>query len=203
MGKKIILEGNIGAGKSTLLNFLKKTRNDIKIVDSGFSLFHPNLDYNILEYNKKDPKNWTFLAQLTFMKILNKIQNKEHCSGISIFTRSIFSAHNVFNNTYRDLDLLTNIEYEYLTNVYNTLLDEETVPIDLLIFFKSTSKVLLQRPISNSFKENIEKYQFYYDRLLDILKQKDNIKQIFVIDGDKSLDELKDDHNEILNLLSD
>lgn len=203
MGKKIILEGNIGAGKSTLLNFLKKTRNDIKIVDSGFSLFHPNLDYNILEYNKKDPKNWTFLAQLTFMKILNKIQNKECCSGISIFTRSIFSAHNVFNNTYRDLDLLNNIEYEYLTNVYNTLLDEETVPIDLLIFFKSTSKVLLQRPISNSFKENIEKYQFYYDRLLDILKQKDNIKQIFVIDGDKSLDELKDDHNEILNLLSD
>lgn len=199
--KKIIIEGNISSGKTTLINFLKEELKDVNVVDSGFSLFHPNLEYNIIKYSNEEPKEWTFLAQVTFMKLLNKIQNKPLNSKFNIFNRSIYSVQHVFNQTYRDENYISDKEYKYLTELYNKLLTKETVPIDILVFFTSEIEILKERSTNNSFKNLIPKFQSYYDTLLENIYFYTNIKSIYIIDGCKSKNELLEDYKEIVKLL--
>lgn len=123
--KKIVLEGNISSGKTCLINFLKEKIKDADINDSGFTLFHPNPKYNLLAYNTKNPKEWTFVTQLVFMKLLNQIQNQDFDKKNYIFKRSIYSVQNVFNNVYRDCGFITNNEYSCLLQTYNKLLTKE------------------------------------------------------------------------------
>lgn len=200
--KRIILEGNICSGKTTLINYLKDNIKELNVVDSGFTLFHPNLEYNIIRYNNEDPKEWTFITQITFMRLLNKIQNKPLTSNINIFNRSIFSVHNVFNQVYNEDRLFTIEEYMYLNKLYKKLIKQETTPIDLLIFFNSETSVLESRSSSNTFKNYIPRFQGYYDKLLKKIKNENvNVKQIYIIDATKTLDELKDDYQKILNII--
>lgn len=201
--KKIVIEGNISSGKTTLINFLKEELKDVNILDSGFSLFHPNLDYNIIKYSNEEPKEWTFLAQVTFMKLLNKIQNKNFTSRFNIFNRSIYSAHHVFNQTYKDELYLSDTEYKYLSKLYYKLLEKESVPIDVLIFFSSDAKTLEARATNNSFKDFIPKFQKYYDTLLQNIYYLKNIKKIYVIDASKPKNEIIEDYKEILKILVD
>lgn len=202
--KRIVLEGNICSGKTTLIEYLKENINksDINVVDSGFVLFHPNLEYNILRYNNEDPKNWTFLAQVTFMRLLNKLQNKEMKCPINVFNRSIFSVHNVFNQVYYEDDYLSSSEYTYLNKLYKKLIKQETTPIDLLIFFKTETAALETRATTNTFKHYIPKFQSFYDKLLKIIKNDNTcIKEIYIIDSNKPLNELKEDYQNILNII--
>ncbi|QKE44566.1 hypothetical protein Yalta_119 [Yalta virus] len=204
--KRIVLEGNICSGKTTLIEYLKENikREDINVVDSGFGLFHPNLEYNILRYNNEDPKNWTFLAQVTFMQLLNKLQNKEMNCHINVFNRSIFSVHNVFNQVYYEDAYLTSTEYGYLNKLYKKLIKRETKQIDLLIFFKSETATLETRATTNTFKRYIPRFQTYYDKLLKIIKNDNkDIKNIYIIDSNKSLDDLKEDYKNILNIINE
>jgi deoxyadenosine/deoxycytidine kinase len=199
--KKIIIEGNIGSGKTTLIDFLKSELQDVNVVDSEFSLFHPNLDYNIIKYSNEDPKEWTFLSQVTFMKLLNKIQNKPFTSRFNIFNRSIYSVQHVFNQTYRDEKYISDSEYKYLTKLCHKLLKKETISIDILIFFSSDVKTLESRSIDNPFKHFIPLFQRYYDTLLENIYFFTNIKSIYVIDSSKPKNELIEDYREILKIL--
>lgn len=199
--KKIIIEGNINSGKTTLINFLKENLKDVSSIDSGFALFHPNLDYNIIKYSNDEPKEWTFLTQVTFMKILNKIQNKVFESKFNIFNRSIYSVQHVFNNVYRDEMYINESEYKYLTDLYYNLLKKETKPIDMLIFLTSDIETLELRSTNNTFKHFIPKFQRYYDRLLENIYYLTNIKSIYIIDATKQKDKLLDDYKQILKLL--
>lgn len=199
--KKIIIEGNINSGKTTLINFLKENLKDVSSIDSGFALFHPNLDYNIIKYSNDEPKEWTFLTQVTFMKILNKIQNKVFESKFNIFNRSIYSVQHVFNNVYRDEMYINESEYKYLTDLYYSLLKKETKPTDMLIFLTSDIETLELRSTNNTFKHFIPKFQRYYDRLLENIYYLTNIKSIYIIDATKQKDKLLDDYKQILKLL--
>lgn len=198
--KKVIIEGNVSSGKSTLINYLKSKLEDCYILDSGFGLFHPNLDYNIINYNNENPKEWTFLTQLTFMKLLEKLQNQEQNHSISIFNRSIHSVHHVFNKVYRNEKYMSYEEYKYLYLLYEKLKQRETT-IDLLIYFRSDPKVLETRATNNKFKQYIKKFQIYYDTLIDIFKLNTKIKKIYIIDSNKKKEELTSDYDEILKIL--
>lgn len=200
--KRIVLEGNICSGKTTLINYFKKNIKNINVVDSGFTLFHPNLEYNILLYNNEDPHSWTFVTQVSFMLLLNKIQNKKMSHDINIFNRSIFSVHKVFTQVYNDHGLLSIDEFTYLNKLYKKLIKKETTPIDLLIFFKSKTPILETRSSLNTFKDYIPRFQVYYDKLLKKIKNENvNVKQIYIIDSSKTLDELKEDYQKILNII--
>lgn len=159
---KIIIEGNIHSGKTTLINYLSNFfKNQFTVYDSGFSIFHPNEEFNIAILSKKDPKKWTFARQLNFIKLLHEIQNKKYDKNV-IFNRSIYSAFLVFTNKeYMDMNL-SSIEYEFLENVFKNCIKDTKEECDLLIYLYASEEVLQKRNTKNIFKNEISKFQKLY-----------------------------------------
>lgn len=194
---KIILEGNINTGKSTLIKYLTKFFKDMFIVhDSGFEFFHPDKCFNIATLSKIDPKSWSFLRQLNFIKLLDEIQNKKKYEKSVIFNRSIYSAFNIFTQKEYLEGNIDDVEYEFIERVYKKCMPEND-NFDLMIYLYASDDVLINRHTNNIFSSDISKFQKLYKSFTLLPELRD--KNIILLNTDKNFTE--NDYKKITDMI--
>lgn len=214
---KILIEGNIGAGKTTLINHLlnfllenniinivneyqiKDNISDKKVVnlfDSGSLFFKNKTGVNILKELNNDQETWACLVQHNFLLLLDYIQNdyiKDQTNNINIFSRSIYSASNIFTKTLIEENKITKDEESFLSGIYTKLLTRPQIPIDVLIILKCDIDEIIKRLESRDNRKDytyIKHLQTHYNSIESIIKKEANVKKIYTIDTNKPIDTL-------------
>ena len=203
----ISIEGNIGSGKSTLVEYLKSLGTYI-FVDEPVNEWLTIKDKdgsNALECFYKDKKENAFcfqiLAYITRLKkLMDKLKNNPD-NVIIITERSIETDRNVFAKMLYEDGFLSSIEWETYNYWFDTFKDVSKV--DLIIYIKTSPEKCLERINKrNRVEENnikldyLEKCNKYHDDWLKILNE-----NIIIINGHKSVDNIRNEVIEIINNL--
>ncbi len=203
----ISIEGNIGSGKSTLVEYLKSLGNYI-FVDEPVNEWLTIKDKdgsNALEcfYKNKEKNAFCFqvLAYITRLKkLMDKLKNKPE-DVIIITERSIETDRNVFAKMLYEDGFLSSIEWETYNYWFDTFKDVSKV--DLIIYIKTSPEKCLERINKRNRVEEsgikldyLVKCNKYHDDWLQLLNE-----NIIIIDGHKSVDEIRNEVIDIINNL--
>lgn len=97
----ILIEGNIGVGKSTLLNYFKQF-DQIEIVQEPVEKWQNLNGSNLLDLMYKDSQTWGFPFQMFALLLMLQNHNLQTVKKVKIMERSLFSAHNCFNQVLKE-----------------------------------------------------------------------------------------------------
>ncbi|QKE44489.1 hypothetical protein Yalta_042 [Yalta virus] len=188
------VEGNIGAGKSTLLKALSKD-DKYNIIDEPMDLFCKLKDYNPLEmFYKKTMSGFQFSTYIMYI-FLDIIHNKLDDNKINIICRSIFSSVYVFANQSLELGLMSQIDYDILSEfikLYTTMLEDYDVSI---IYLDADSSTCHERLIKRNRKEEnevplsyLKKIESKYENYINNI----NEYPLFRINSERNMEDIKE-----------
>lgn len=204
---KIILEGPIGVGKTTFLNtILDYFKNkQTKYYDSGNIFFNNLSPINILKiFNDRSFPFTASILQHNFLFNLYYLQNvhiKENIQNINIFSRTPYSAHEIFTKTMLSLDLIKDWEYEFLNKYYYSIIGLDSVEIDYLFILTSSleNNIIRLKERNDKISEDyIKKLYLEYQNIEQIIKKHTLVKNTIIINTDMPLNELIKYYNELI-----
>jgi len=148
----VSIEGNIGAGKSTMLKFFEKY-NDVELIPEPVAQWCDVKGHNLLGKLYEDPKRWSFqfqsYVQLTRLQLLNKPTN---CS-VKIIERSIQNNRFCFLENAKKEGSLCGAELEVLISWYDWLNENIGMPLDLIVYLRTSPQVAYERLKARGRKE--------------------------------------------------
>jgi len=148
----VSIEGNIGAGKSTMLKFFEKY-SDVELIPEPVAQWCDVKGHNLLGKLYEDPKRWSFqfqsYVQLTRLQLLNKPTN---CS-VKIIERSIQNNRYCFLENAKKEGSLCGAELEVLFSWYDWLNDKIGMPLDLIVYLRTSPEVAYERLRARGRKE--------------------------------------------------
>tara|TARA_R110000851_G_scaffold73522_6_gene162227 strand:+ start:3748 stop:4374 length:627 start_codon:yes stop_codon:yes gene_type:complete len=180
---KIVIDGLIGAGKSTQVDILSKI--------TGKSVIKEPIGDWPLELFYKDPSRWGFMMQVA---VLNSYVKMRECNGI--FERCPQSTHDIFWQNLVESKVVTAEE----NKIFEKLYKYHSWNPDVIIFIdKNPDKC--HEHIQNRDQAGDTDISIDYLRSLDILYTKHfkNNKDIHVVDGDQSIEDVTSDILKIIN----
>ncbi len=182
---KIVIDGLIGAGKSTQVDIIHK-KLGIPVVKEPIEEWPLELFYS-------DPTRWGFMMQVA---VLNSFVKFKDVDGI--FERSPESTRSVFWQNLVDSKVVTPREDEIFQNLYKNL---EWKP-DITILIEKDPKLCYEH-IQNRKQEGDSgvslKYLEQLDKYYKLFKRKD----VIVINGNKSIEEVSEEILKKINTLRD
>merc|ERR1719221_1680872 len=192
----VSIEGNIGAGKSTMLKFFEKYR-DVELIPEPVAQRCDVNGHNLLGKLYEDPKRWSFqfqsYVQLTRLQLLKKPSN---CS-VKIIERSIQNNRYCFLENARKEGSLCGAELEGLVSWYDWLNSTIGVPLDLIVYLKTSPEVAYERLKARGRKEEagvpmefIESLHQSYEDWLIHEKQGKLPAPVLVLDADQGIDNM-------------
>jgi len=192
----VSIEGNIGSGKSTMLKYFEKF-NDVDPIPEPVAQWCDVKGHNLLGKLYEDPKRWSFqfqsYVQLTRLQLLKKPTD---CS-VKIIERSIQNNRFCFLENARKEGSLSDSELEVLIQWYNWLDTNVGIPLDLIVYLRTTPQVAYERLKKRGRKEEagvpmefIEGlHQSYEDWLID--KTVGPLPApLLVLDADQGIDKM-------------
>lgn len=204
----IHVEGNIGAGKSTLMDLLKNDLiNKAEFFKEPVKKWQTLNGHNLLELMYKEPKRYgsTFqsYAMLTTLKQIKKF--KESTKPLKFFERSLRSMKNCFVEAMKSNEIIDDVTYavfmEWFKFIEKKFRRRRCCKPDLVIYIKTSPENLLER-IKQRGRYEESNMDLGYLTLLHnlheewIQKIKNEEKQIIVINGDVSFEEIRNEYNE-------
>lgn len=148
----VSIEGNIGSGKSTMLNYFQKYK-DVELVPEPVAQWCDVKGHNLLGKLYEDPKRWSFqfqsYVQLTRLQLLTKPTD---CS-VKIIERSIQNNRFCFLENARKEGSLCGAELEVLFSWYNWLDTNLGIPLDLIVYLRTSPEVAYNRLRERGRKE--------------------------------------------------
>lgn len=160
----VSIEGNIGAGKSTLLKYFEKY-SDVEIVPEPVAEWCDVKGHNLLQKLYEDPKRWSFqfqsYVQLTRLQLLNK----KTTSSVKIIERSIQNNRFCFLENAKKDGSLSGAELEVLFSWYNWVDSNLGLPLDLIVYLRTSPGVAYERLRARGRKEEAEVPMKYIEGL--------------------------------------
>jgi deoxyadenosine/deoxycytidine kinase len=143
----ILLEGNIGAGKTTVGRTAAQS-GSIGFIEEPTKMWREGFASNLLDLFYRDPHRWAFTFQIcafiTRAKTWREILALTDHSRV-ILERSIFCDRNVFaENCYRT-GLMTPVEYELYSGMWQFLVANYCVQPDLILYLRTPAEECLAR----------------------------------------------------------
>lgn len=188
-----VLEGNIGAGKSTLLRKLQAKYPEISVfqepVDEWIAYKNDN-DQSIFQLFYEDPKRYAFAFQMFVMLTrLKKVGDyQQHLT--SVYERSIMTDKNVFMDSLKKDNTVTDIEYKVFNDWFDYL-SPKLEDIQGIIYLRVEPNECYNRiQKRNRTSENnisIEYLTTIHDRHETWLSEKKNTECV-VVDGNDDAD---------------
>lgn len=132
----IAVVGNIGAGKTTLTELLAK--------NYGWQPQYESVDNNpYLEDFYGDMKRWSFNLQIFFLNSrFQQIMEIQKSNANIIQDRTIYEDAFIFAANLRDMDLMTERDYENYRKIFDNI-TSFIKPPDLLIYLKASVPTLV------------------------------------------------------------
>lgn len=132
----IAVVGNIGAGKTTLTELLAKNYGWIPQYEAV-----ENNPY--LEDFYSDMKRWSFNLQIFFLNSrFQQIMEIQKSTSTIIQDRTIYEDAHIFAANLRDMDLMTERDYENYRKIFDNI-TSFIKPPDLLIYLKASVPTLV------------------------------------------------------------
>ncbi|XP_055345239.1 deoxynucleoside kinase-like [Paramacrobiotus metropolitanus] len=100
----------------------------------------------------KDPRKYGFDFQKLVMQSMMDRQKNLATETITVFERSIFSARYVFTESLRSSELLENVEYEKLDELFQNY-SAKHLPVTMIIYLKASVETLQQRILCRGREE--------------------------------------------------
>ena len=165
------IAGNIGAGKTTLTEKLTSKFDWEPIYESV-------VDNPYLEDFYEDMSKWSFNLQIYFLN--HRFQNQVILSSMNkgfVQDRTIYEDKEIFAKNLRDLNFLSDRDWETYGNLFDNMTDFIREP-DLIIYLKASTDTLLSRiqGRNRDFEKNIDpeyihSLNIYYDKWIASLDQ--------------------------------
>jgi len=132
----IAVVGNIGAGKTTLTELLAK--------NYGWLPQYESVENNpYLEDFYGDMKRWSFNLQIFFLNSrFQQIMEIQKSTSTIIQDRTIYEDAHIFAANLRDMDLMTERDYENYRKIFDNI-TSFIKPPDLLIYLKASVPTLV------------------------------------------------------------
>ncbi len=132
----IAVVGNIGAGKTTLTELLAK--------NYGWQAQYESVENNpYLEDFYSDMKRWSFNLQIFFLNSrFQQIMEIQKSKANIIQDRTIYEDAYIFAANLRDMDLMTERDYENYRRIFDNI-TSFIKPPDLLIYLKASVPTLV------------------------------------------------------------
>jgi len=132
----IAVVGNIGAGKTTLTELLAK--------NYGWQAQYESVENNpYLEDFYSDMKRWSFNLQIFFLNSrFQQIMEIQKSKANIIQDRTIYEDAFIFAANLRDMDLMTERDYENYRRIFDNI-TSFIKPPDLLIYLKASVPTLV------------------------------------------------------------
>jgi len=132
----IAVVGNIGAGKTTLTELLAK--------NYGWIAQYEAVENNpYLEDFYSDMKRWSFNLQIYFLNSrFQQIMEIQRSGATIIQDRTIYEDAHIFAANLRDMDLMTERDYENYRKIFDNI-TSFIKPPDLLIYLKASVPTLV------------------------------------------------------------
>lgn len=197
----IAITGNIGAGKTELGRILAESMN-AHFLPEQEELYHP-----IVEQFYHDMEKWAFHLQIYFLEVrLGKvmyIQNQPR-TKLFILDRSLYEDAEVFAHYLREINILSQFDYELYISLYRKV-KKLISPPDLLIFLDGSVSTLVKRIVKRNrpYEENIKlsylnalngRFREWYTTYSEGKKIRIDIDQYDVV-------EREEDRYEVVNLV--
>jgi len=192
----VSIEGNIGAGKSTMLKFFEKYA-DVELIPEPVAQWCDVNGHNLLGKLYEDPKRWSFqfqsYVQLTRLQLLNKPTN---CT-VKIIERSIQNNRYCFLENARKEGSLSGAELEVLFSWYDWLNSNIGLPLDLIVYLRTSPEVAYKRLQARGRKEEagvpmkfIESLHQSYEDWLIHKTQGPLPAPVLILDADQGIDNM-------------
>jgi len=192
----VSIEGNIGAGKSTMLKFFEKY-SDVELIPEPVAQWCDVNGHNLLGKLYEDPKRWSFqfqsYVQLTRLQLLKKPTN---CS-VKIIERSIQNNRYCFLENARKEGSLSGAELEVLFSWYDWLHSNIGIPLDLIVYLRTSPEVAYKRLQERGRKEEagvpmnfIESLHQSYEDWLIHKTQGPLPAPVLILDADQGIDNM-------------
>jgi len=197
----VSIEGNIGAGKSTMLKHFQKY-SDVEIVPEPVAEWCDVKGHNLLQKLYEDPKRWSFqfqsYVQLTRLQLLNK----RTTSSVKIIERSIQNNRFCFLENAKKDGSLSGAELEVLFSWYNWLDKNLGLPLDLIVYLRTSPEVAYERLRQRGRKEEsdvpmkyIEGLHQSYEEWL-VQKSKGPLPApVLILDADQGVEKMLETYN--------
>ena len=131
----ISVESNIGAGKKIFLKYLSECGWNVRY--EPVALWKNVAGNNLLDLFRFNPRQFGFLFQSYAMETLTV----EPVDSILITERSIFSCHEIFSRQLRSSGVLSQVEYDVLSGIY----ERKKKVIDAFVYLQCTPNTCLDR----------------------------------------------------------
>jgi len=192
----VSIEGNIGAGKSTMLKFFEQY-TDVELIPEPVAQWCDVKGHNLLGKLYEDPKRWSFqfqsYVQLTRLQLLKKPTS---CS-VKIIERSIQNNRFCFLENARKEGSLSGAELEVLVSWYDWMNSNIGLPLDLIVYLKTSPQVAYERLRQRGRKEEagvpmefIESLHKSYEDWLVHKTQGPLPAPVLVLDADQGIDNM-------------
>ena len=185
----IVIDGNIGSGKSTVIN---KLDSEYSTICENIHLFKPWLN---LYYTNMSKYALGFQIEVLMSHMKNKILIDK--SDINIVERSPLSCLHIFGKNLLNNNILSEIEH----NLCIKMNKEYGWLPKIIIYLKTSPKVSLERLMKrNRIGENNISLKYLSDinNLYDKLYLENNKFKVYILDGNKSIEEVYSDVKNIL-----
>jgi len=192
----VSIEGNIGAGKSTMLKFFNNY-SDIELIPEPVAEWCDVSGHNLLSKLYEDPKRWSFqfqsYVQLTRLQLLKRPSD---CS-VKIIERSIQNNRYCFLENAKKEGSLCGAELEVLFSWYDWLNNNIGLPLDLIVYLRTSPQVAYERLKARGRKEEtgvpmsfIESLHESYEDWLIHEKLGPLPAKVLVLDADHGLEHM-------------
>jgi len=192
----VSIEGNIGSGKSTMLKYFEKFQ-DVELVPEPVAEWCDVGGHNLLGKLYEDPKRWSFqfqsYVQLTRLQLLKK---QTDCS-VKIIERSIQNNRFCFLENARREGSLSGAELEVLIEWYKWLDTHLGIPLDLIVYLRTSPQVAYDRLRERGRKEEsgvpmqfIEGLHQSYEDWLIHQSQGNLPAPLLILDADQGIEKM-------------
>jgi len=192
----VSIEGNIGSGKSTMLKYFEKFE-DVELVPEPVAEWCNVGGHNLLGKLYEDPKRWSFqfqsYVQLTRLQLLKKPTS---CS-VKIIERSIQNNRFCFLENARREGSLSGSELEVLIEWYKWLDTHLGIPLDLIVYLRTSPQVAYDRLRKRGRKEEagvpmqfIEGLHQSYEDWLIHQSQGNLPAPLLILDADQGIEKM-------------
>ncbi|XP_005182530.2 deoxynucleoside kinase isoform X1 [Musca domestica] len=141
----VLIEGNIGSGKTTFLNHFQQFQEKICLITEPVEKWRNVRGVNLLKLMYKEPERWAmpFQSYVTLTMLQSHTQQTQ--KPVKLMERSIFSSRYCFvENMYRN-KIIDDGMYHVLQEWYNFIDNSIHVQADLIVYLRTTPKVVYER----------------------------------------------------------
>lgn len=192
----VFVEGNVGSGKTSFLNYLKKF-DEFLVLEEPIDEWRDIHGINLLDLRFNQPERFQFTFQTYAMLTRLKQHLQTSTKPIKIMERSLLTARNCFVKNLHENGSLHDGMYHVLNEWYEFVNDSHPIRCDLVVYLKTSTAVAYQRVVDRAREEEatiaLEYLEQLHARHEELFSDSNKFEdtQVFIIDGDKNLEEIK------------